>query len=383
MDNDIKEYTTPKGEKRYKFLIYVGKDKTTGHTIQIKKQGFKSKDEALEAYLNYKLKIVKGEYEPLNKKKLTFKQLFESWDKVYKPTVKESTYAVTMRYFNNHILSALGSIYVEKITVPECQKAVNKWFEEAPHTFDRFIHYASKVFKYGIDMELLTSNPMEKVIKPKLKERPQQYQEFYDKDELNKFLSCAKKCNFRYFIYFRLLAYTGMRKGESLALKWSDIDFKTNTISITRNVTTGLNNRPYISNGKTANSVRRISVDSETMHYLKEWRYCQQKDMIKKGFNFLDADNYIFPTVNNGLTSLSKPRQWNKSICDKFGLRRIKIHGFRHTHASLCYSAGLNAKEIQKRLGHADSKTTMNVYTHVMKNDENKAVKKFADFMKY
>ena len=59
MDNDIKEYTTPKGEKRYKFLIYVGKDETTGHTIQIKKQGFKSKDEALEAYLNYKLKIVK------------------------------------------------------------------------------------------------------------------------------------------------------------------------------------------------------------------------------------------------------------------------------------------------------------------------------------
>lgn len=382
MDNDIKEYTTPKGEKRYKFLIYVGKDETTGHTIQIKKQGFKSKDEALEAYLNYKLKIVKGEYEPLNKKKLTFKQLFESWDKVYKPTVKESTYAVTMRYFNNHILSALGNIYIEKITVAECQKAVNEWFEEAPHTFDRFIHYASKVFKYGIDMELLTSNPMEKVIKPKLKERPQQYQEFYDKDELNKFLSCAKKCNFRYFVYFRLLAYTGMRKGESLALKWSDIDFETNTISITRNVTTGLNNRPYISNGKTANSVRRIPVDSETMNYLKEWRYCQQKDMLKKGFNFLDADNYIFPTINNGITSLSKPRQWNKSICDKFGLRRIKIHGFRHTHASLCYSAGLNAKEIQKRLGHADSKTTMNVYTHVMKNGEKKAVKKFADFMK-
>ena len=382
MDNDIKEYTTPKGEKRYKFLIYVGKDETTGHTIQIKKQGFKSKDEALEAYLNYKLKIVKGEYEPLNKKKLTFKQLFESWDKVYKPTVKESTYAVTMRYFNNHILSALGNIYIEKITVAECQKAVNEWFEEAPHTFDRFIHYASKVFKYGIDMELLTSNPMEKVIKPKLKERPQQYQEFYDKDELNKFLSCAKKCNFRYFVYFRLLAYTGMRKGESLALKWSDIDFETNTISITRNVTTGLNNRPYISNVKTANSVRRIPVDSETMNYLKEWRYCQQKDMLKKGFNFLDADNYIFPTINNGITSLSKPRQWNKSICDKFGLRRIKIHGFRHTHASLCYSAGLNAKEIQKRLGHADSKTTMNVYTHVMKNDEKKAVKKFADFMK-
>lgn len=62
MNNDIKEYTTPSGEKRYKFLIYVGRDETTGRTIQIKKQGFRTQDEALESYLKYRLKVVKGEY---------------------------------------------------------------------------------------------------------------------------------------------------------------------------------------------------------------------------------------------------------------------------------------------------------------------------------
>ena len=67
MNNDIKEYTTPSGKKRYRFNLYVGVDETTGHSIQIRKQGYKSKKEAQEAYLNYQLKVIKGEYIPESK----------------------------------------------------------------------------------------------------------------------------------------------------------------------------------------------------------------------------------------------------------------------------------------------------------------------------
>ena len=84
MNNDIKEYTTPSGEKRYKFLIYVGKDETTGRTIQIKKQGFKTEKQALECYLNYKLKVVKGEYVPVTKRKLRLNDLYKMWVKPLK-----------------------------------------------------------------------------------------------------------------------------------------------------------------------------------------------------------------------------------------------------------------------------------------------------------
>lgn len=71
MNDEIKEYTTPSGKKRYKFLIYAGKDEKTGHTIQIKKQGFTSRDKALECFMNYKLKVLKGEYKPVEQKKAT------------------------------------------------------------------------------------------------------------------------------------------------------------------------------------------------------------------------------------------------------------------------------------------------------------------------
>ena len=302
----------------------------------------------------------------------------------YRGDVEASTYE-THNLMLMKGVDFLGDTKLKNIKVSDCEKYRTWLLTDAE--FSR--NYASVIYTafrqsldYAVEIGLIATNPS---LKTKSIPKGRTVEKYWTKPEFEKVLAYINTDSFyEQLIYVTFLFYyrIGCRVNEGFALRWSDIDFETNTISITRNVTTGLNNRPYISNGKTANSVRRIPVDSETMNYLKEWRYCQQKDMLKKGFNFLDADNYIFPTINNGITSLSKPRQWNKSICDKFGLRRIKIHGFRHTHASLCYSAGLNAKEIQKRLGHADSKTTMNVYTHVMKNDEKKAVKKFADFMK-
>ena len=365
MNNDIKEYTTPSGEKRYKFLIYVGKDETTGRTIQIKKQGFKTEKQALECYLNYKLKVVKGEYVPVTQRKMRLRDLYDMWEKLYKKTVQESTFVSTEKIFENHILKQLGSTYLNKLTVSQCQNAVNTWADVAPKTFKRFVFYASKLINYGITMELMKKNPMKKVILPKIERDNKKFDNFYSKDELNTFLNDAKGYNFRYFMFFRLLAYSGMRKGECLALKWSDIDFKNNTIDINKDVTVGLNNELYEDTPKTENSFRTLDMDATTMEYLKEWRLKRQREMFKLGINFLSNDNLLFSTINNGYLSMSKPRQWNVAICKKYKLRRIKIHGFRHTHASLLFEAGASMNEVKARLGHADINTTMNIYTHV------------------
>lgn len=366
MNNDIKEYTTPSGKKRYSFNLYVGVDETTGHSIQIRKQGYKSKKEAQEAYLNYQLKVIKGEYIPESKGHITFNKLYKMWIKIYRETVKTSTYATTTRYFDDHILKQLGSKYIDKLTVLDCQKAVNIWFNDAPKTYKRFIRYTNNVLNYGINnLELISKNPMNKVIPPKAKNKPKPFTDFYSKDELNIFLRDAKEYNFKYFVFFRLLAYSGMRKGEALALKWSDINFKDNTISINKDVTVGLNNELYEDTPKTENSFRALNMDAATMEYLKEYRLMQQKTMLKLGYNFLNSDNLLFSTINNGYLSMSKPRQWNVAICKKYKLRRIKIHGFRHTHASLLFEAGASMNEVKARLGHADINTTMNIYTHV------------------
>lgn len=383
MNNDIKEYTTPSGEKRYKFLIYVGKDETTGRTIQIKKQGFKTEKQALECYLNYKLKVVKGEYIPVTKRKLRLNDLYKMWVKLYKKTVQESTFVSTEKIFKNHILKQLGSTYLNKLTVSQCQNAVNTWADVAPKTFKRFVFYASKLINYGITMELMKKNPMKKVILPKIERDNKKFDNFYSKDELNTFLNDAKGYNFRYFMFFRLLAYSGMRKGECLALKWSDIDFKNNTIDINKSLASGENNRLYLSPCKTSNSVRSLDMDAETMRYLKQWRTKQQKEMLKLGFNFLDAHNLIFPNANNGLTAQSKPRQWKEKICKLCGLNPIRVHDFRHTYATLLVQSGVGTiKDVQQRLRHSDVKTTLNIYTHASRQSDDVEASKFAEWMK-
>ena len=92
-------------------------------------------------------------------------------------------------------------------------------------------------------MELMKKNPMKKVILPKIERDNKKFDNFYSKDELNTFLRDAKQYNFRYFMFFRLLAYSGMRKGECLALKWTKIDFKTSNIDINMSLASGENNR--------------------------------------------------------------------------------------------------------------------------------------------
>lgn len=381
MNNDIKEYITPSGQVRYKFLIYVGKDETTGQTIQIKKQGFRTQEQALESYLKYRLKVVKGEYVPVTQRKLRLNDLYKMWVKLYKKTVQESTFVSTTKIFNNHILKDLGNIYLNKLTVSQCQNAVELWYKQAPKTFNRFVFYTSKLINYGITMELMKKNPMQRVILPKIKRDTRKFDNFYSKEELNTFLRDAKQYNFRYFMFFRLLAYSGMRKGECLALKWSDIDFKNNTIDVNKSLASGENNRLYLSPCKTKSSVRILDMDTTTMKYLNEWRLKQQKEMFKLGINFLSNDNLIFANSKGTYTVLSKPQRWDNAICKKYDLRHIKVHGFRHTHASLLFDAGVSMKDVKERLGHSDITTTMNIYTHVTENKAKETANSFAKFM--
>lgn len=110
--------------------------------------------------------------------------------------------------------------------------------------------------------------------------------QFYTKEELKKFLDCLEKeNNYMVFAFFRLLAYSGMRKGEALALTWEDIDFNANEISITKALSRGKDNRLYIKSTKTGIS-RTIKMDKKTMDILKEWKKHQKELLGNKLLNF-------------------------------------------------------------------------------------------------
>lgn len=366
---------TPGKSKPYSFRLYVGVNELNGATIH-RQRSFKTYDEALDALAKMKKAVKKGEFIPDNKR-YRFSDLVDMWLPQYKTTVKPSTYTTVNQLVHKHILGSLGGFYLDKLTVIKCQTIVNRWFDRYPKSYRRIFAYARKILDYGWRMELINSNPMAKVIKPRLKEDPHPFTNYYSKDELCLFLNACKKYNNPiYYTYFRLLAYTGLRPSEALALKWTDIDIFSQSISVSRSVDTKEHNKIVIDKPKTKFSIRTIDIDDGTLKTLKKWHNFTRSNVA---FN----SEYIFcnPKRPEGVFVRQDVRRWDYNIAATNKLRYISPHGFRHTHASMLFSAGVQAKDVQERLGHSTIRTTLDLYVHLGKQRKKKAVSKFAKFM--
>ncbi|WP_220434509.1 site-specific integrase [Lactobacillus delbrueckii] len=375
---DIIKYQTASGKDRYKFIVYAGKDETTGKSIVIRKQGFKTLKEAKQAYLDVQQAILNGDYLPINQKRLTYKGLLELYLPLYAQTVKETSFFQFKRCMESKVLPVLGDVYLDKITPQLCQKAVNQWAKDTPGGFVRAASWSSKVFKYAFQIGLIDSNPFDRVIMPK-KPAKQKKENFYTKDELETFLNGARDAGIMKYALFRLLAFSGMRIGELITLEWSDIDFFRKTVSINKTLTLDKAGNYTVGRPKTTSSNRVIMLDDETMAILQKWRAEQSRRIIYLG---KPKNDLIFPGEHGAHLVYSTALDWNKKIAKKQGLKNISLHGFRHTHASLCFEAGLTMQDVKDRLGHSNISTTMDIYTHVTKSRKEESIQQLAKFMR-
>ena len=265
----IKEYKLKDGTKRYKIKLYLSIDSLTGEQIIVRKQGIKTKKEAI--LLEARLKL-EHEQNVLTAKsnKYTFKQIYDLFLVEHKNTVKPGTYATTVRYAKLHILPKIANKRIDTFTVLDCQKLVNQWAEYFNSAkYPKGI--TQQVFDYAIKMNIMFDNPMRKVKLPKRKSTVNEVNKFYSTEELKHFFDCVKDYgNMKYLAFFRLLAFTGMRKGEALALNWADIDFQKKLVHITKGVVLDENEIPMISTTKTKKSVRTVSLDDESLAILRK-----------------------------------------------------------------------------------------------------------------
>lgn len=377
----IQSYTNSKG-KFYKFQIYVGTDPITGKRIKTTRSGFSTQKEASLAKSSLLLDIEKNGF-----KKQTFdtyQHVYDVWIKNYENTVKESTFVKTQRSFKNHILPYFSEMRIEKIDILTCQKFINTLFKKLKK-FKMTFNYASLIFDYALTLGLIDRNPCKGITVPVqiaaiVDEKKKM---FYDKDELNHFLACMEKeNNFKAFTLMRLLSFSGMRKGEALALTYNDLNFKDNTIRINKALTRGKDSKLIIQTPKTQNSVRTIDMDKETMGILKQWRTIQKKEYMVLGYNTLSKDQLIFSNYKNTYLQPGKTRKWLLACQNKYGLKKITTHHLRHSHISILLEAGIPLKVVQERVGHAySSSITLDVYAHASDKAKKDSAIKFADFM--
>ena len=117
------------------------------------------------------------------------------------------------------------------------------------------------------------------------------------------------------------------------------------------------------------------------MKLLKQWRMYQAQFMLKLGFNTNSPDQLVFSNTRNNFYSINVPNDRMRNVQKRNGLKRITVHGLRHTHCSILFSMGASIKDVQAPLGHTDIQTTMNIYAHVTKEEKKDTADKFAKFM--
>lgn len=378
----IKKYTTKTGKIRYEFQVYAGVDSLTGRQKTTRRRGFKTRKEASIVLSRLELEIEKRGLQEAERR--FFGDVCAEWMEQYRLTVRESTLEKTQRIINIHVLPAFGDMLVDQITPNVCQKVVNKWFLEAK-SFKKWLNYASMIFDYALRAEYVDRNPCTLVIMPRVQEQAgEKLENFWTRDELNTFFDyMTPKRDVEQFTMFRLLAYSGIRKGELLALTWKDIDFEGNTLRVNKTLTQGLGGKLIVQPPKSRAGRRTIDLDDSTMRYLRQWKGVQRETFLGMGFNTNNTSQLVFASNRNHFRSMNTPTKWLNKAIKATGLKHISIHGFRHTHASLLYQSGVGLKETQQRLGHsrADSSVTLDVYTHTTEQQNVAALQRFEDYV--
>jgi len=396
-----KPYTLKDGQTYYKIQVYLGINTNTGgkETTTLRKdpmtdQRFKTPKEAekgaLKAQMEYEQQGNR-KTEVRKKKGETFGDVYHLWFEHYKTTVEETTWVKTQRDCKNHVLPVLSKYLIKKIDVTKCQSFYNMLAQKlVKHTL--MFNYARSVYKFAKTMRMVAGeNPFDLVEKSKKKVQRVikdfdteniENENFYDKEQLVEFLNYAKKrSDYKKYTFLHLLAYTGMRTGEAIALTWNDIDFENFTLNVNKSLGSGENNRAVVKFPKNETSIRLIDIDPITISVLKKWQNMQRGILKRSGLHSKGKKQLIFHNSKNEFLQRTAPRKWLLPILEENNLEWITLHGFRHTHCSLLFDAKVEIHEVQERLGHKDIQTTMNIYTHVTKKAKRKVALQFANYM--
>ena len=376
----IKQITKKDGSIVYRANVYLGVDKVTGKDVKTSITG-RTKKEVKQKTKEAEIAFLQNGSTRFQASNITtYKELASLWWESYKHTVKPNTQLNVRRLLDNHILPLFGSYKLDKLTTPLIQNVVNKLADKTNKGEEgAFLYYDSlhalnkRILQYGVVMQAIPFNPAREVILPRNTQKAKREKvKHFENQELKKFLDYLDSLNLNKFRYYyentlyKFLLATGCRINEALALSWSDIDLDNAVVHITKT----LNYKQETNSPKSKTSLRDIDIDQATVSMLKQYRLRQTKEAWKIGKSESVVFSDFIHEYPNNRTLQTRLRTHFK----RAKVTNIGFHGFRHTHASLLLNSGIPYKELQHRLGHSTLSMTMDIYSHLSKENAKKAV---------
>jgi integrase len=286
-----------------------------------------------------------------------------------KRTLKAKTYEVYEQFINLHIAPCFKGVVISKLTAMHIQKLVNDKLKAGLSTASirKMYGIIHQFLAKAIENDIILKNPASAV---ELPEHKQKEIKVFSNEEQTKFFEAAKED--RLYDFFVLAVDTGIRLGEILALTWDDIDFNKGLIYINKNLMLVKNyeadaktnySQKVQDTPKTKSSIRKVPMTKRTALALKKRKIASSDVMT------------VFHTHSGQFLSA---RNVERSFCrliEKAGIEKCNVHTLRHTFATRMFEIGVSAKIVSVLLGHSKVSHTLDIYTHVLPDKRDEAIK--------
>ncbi|MFP7255940.1 tyrosine-type recombinase/integrase [Terribacillus saccharophilus] len=372
-DPDLYYYFNSKNIKmwcfRYRYYDALGKRKEKS------KQGFETENAAYRALLQVKQDIIDGEVRKVDYSNITVAQWLDIWYET-----KEDEWKITSRLQRQNAIKYQMKPLLGKYKLAELDKAtykrayINVLAKKYKPSSVILFHKLFKVaVNAAVDNEILTRNRFNNI---KI-EQEEAADNFLTAEELDQLISAAEQLeNITNYTLLLTLSYTGVRKGEAQGFRWTDFDPEKSTISVNRT-----RDNKGVRSPKTKRSIRTIYISDRLTAQLKKYKIWCKSLKLSFGKSFSE-DEYIFLSHQTGeAITDNKGKYALDRLIKKLEIKRISIHGLRHTHASILVSKGVPVPTIAKRLGNT-AEMINNVYGHSYEAMEMQTVNVFDDSLK-
>ena len=365
----------------YRIRVSLGKDATTGKYTSYFETFNGGKPEADKRLRELLTALDKGVF--VKPVKDTLGEYLKSWLRDYcRPNLSSRTHELYSYICNKHLIPKLGNKRLVDIRPQHLQRLYAEKAESGlSNRTVQLIHVTlHKALKNAVKTGLLVRNAAESVDTPKIQRREMHVM---SETDLHLFLEYAKGSPYYTFFYVGL--FTGMRRAELLALRWSDVDLELCQISVTRSMqyiqAAAPGNRISFKEPKTTKSKRSIALSPSTAITLREHQATQNELRESLGYPALSDSDLVFSHYDGSpLLPNSVTHAWIKLV-RRCGLHGIRLHDARHTHASLLLKQGVHPKIVQERLGHGSIQITLDTYSHVAPGLQQAAANKFDDIV--
>ncbi|AAM25292.1 site-specific integrase [Thermoanaerobacter sp. CM-CNRG TB177] len=378
------------GKEYYRVTVTIGRDEN-GKLIRKEFYG-KTKKEAeakKEEYLNGIRNGLNVDFQDVTLGDLMHTWLFE----VVRMSRKPATFVKYEGHYRNYIKnSELYGMKISIIKSIQIQRYYNKLYQQgkSSKTIKALNNFLKTFFNYAVDEGYLAKNPCtgKKIVIPGTPEEKIETEiETFSDEEIKKIKEALK--GHRLKALFLLAFGTGLRQGELLGLKWTDIDFEKKELRVQRmikqvTIIDEKGNRKYKTIEqipKTKNSIRTVPIPSSLIPMLKEHRNRQREEKLKAGSVYLNdvEKGYVFTTELGNTIDASNLLKTYKKILNRAGVPYRKFHAIRHTYATKLFERGVPLKTVSELLGHSNISITANIYTHVIPKQKTNAVETLND----